>query len=644
MCGIAGYISFGGTVSDRRIDEVRIMTSFLMHRGPDSAGFFHDDNVVIGNRRLNIIDLRSAANMPMCNEDGTVLITYNGEITNYKELRSEFGLDKKHRFKTDSDTEVLIHLYEELGIDCLNKLSGMFAFCLYDMLKQKVYIVRDFYGIRPLFYTYKNNGIYFASEIKAFLDIENFSDEIDCKGIWDYFTLAYIPGDKTPFKDLKELGGGEYFEVNLSNYRVARRTYYKYKYEENIFDISFDEAKKNVYELILDSVKRNMISDVPLGMTLSGGFDTSTILAAAKILGVVDKMHTYSISMGEDSFDESYYQRLMAEFSGSVHHEIKVMPEDVMNALVEHMAYMDEPSGDGAAIPSYILAREAKKDVKVLLSGEGGDEVFNAYETHRAYVARKLYRKYIPYPLRKIVKNIVFALPSSYKKLSFDFIAKRFVEGSELDIPASHIFWRHVLTEREKVELMPDMKFSYTDELFRDFFRSLKYKDDLNKISHMDIIYYFICDLMVKNDRTFMAHSIEARFPFMDRILHEFVANLPASFRIRGFTGRYIQKEAMKPHLPKEIYNRTNMGLEMPHSIWFLNDMKGLADKYFTKKEVEKSGLFSWNTVNKMWNAHRSKKKDYGRALWSLINFMVWFDLFVWNKDYKSYLKGNSYG
>lgn len=638
MCGIAGALSLGREIADPDRLDVERMTAVLGHRGPNRQGMFCDSRSALGNARLNVIDLSPNASLPMSNAGRTVWIVYNGEVSNFRELKSEFKLEEKYRFCSSTDTEVLIHLYEELGIDFIHRLSGMFAFCLYDTRIGKAYVVRDFYGINPLFYMVRNQRLYFASEIKAFLELPDFEPGIDHEAVFHYFSLAYIPGKHTGFEEISELQGGSLIEINFSKASFHEREYYRPRYEQDL-GISEREAAEKVHELMLDSVRRNLISDVPVGMTLSGGVDTSTILGLVKELGQSRGMHTFSIKMGSQSFDESRYQRLMAQFAGSNHHEISIGPQDVLDVLVEHAAYIDEPCGDGSAIPSYILARTAKKYVTVLLSGEGGDEIFNAYETHGAYKWRKLYRSLTPAFLRRCIRALAARLPTDYRKLSFDFMLKRFTQGAEMGVAQAHLFWRHVLTESEKCRLMPGhTRYPRTDSLFADLFNSLDFDDDLNRITLLDIKFFFIGDLMVKNDRMFMAHSLEGRFPYMDRKLVEYVSALPVNMRIKGFKRRYIEKLAMKGRIPKQILQRSNFGLEMPHSIWFLDEFKDTALRYFAKKNIARTDFLDHKAVENLWQEHISGRKDNGRALWCILQFLIWFDLFVYNKDYKKYL------
>ncbi|MBZ0272958.1 asparagine synthase (glutamine-hydrolyzing) [bacterium] len=638
MCGIAGIVSLGTPISEDDRRDIRRMTELLRHRGPDTTGYFENEDVCFGNTRLSIIDLSDNAGLPMTNDDRGVCVTYNGEVTNFREIADEFALGEKYPFHSTSDTEVFLHLYEELGVEALSRLSGMFALGLYDKARRKVFVVRDFYGIRPLFHMTAGDRLYFASEIKCFMDLPRFDGTLDNEAVFHFLSLAYMPDVHTPWAQVRELQGSNLIEIDLAEKRQTLRPYYEIRYAP---DESLTEAdvRPELHARMRDSVRRNLISDAPLGLTLSGGFDTSSILALCRELGVNREVHTYSIVMDEPSFDESHYQKIMVDFARPIHHEIRVGPQDVAKTLVRHMAFLDEPNGDGAAIPSFLLAEHAREHVRVLLSGEGGDEIFNAYETHMAFKARKLYRRYVPGPIRMLARKTAHALPVSMEKLSFDFVAKRFTTGAEMSAPEAHLYWRHVLTDEDKLRLMPGSEaYRPTHAFFSDIFDASDFKYGLDKISLVDIRQYFIGDLMVKNDRMMMAHSIEARFPWMDRLLLEYVSTIPPHLRMKGFTRRYVQKQAMKGSVPRRIYRRQNMGLEMPHSIWFFHGLKPVVDRYFTKKNVERFGIFSWPVLKELLDDHWAKKKDNGRALWCILMYMIWFDLFVENKDFKDYL------
>lgn len=639
MCGIAGVVGLGTELDEGDAADVERMTTLLVHRGPDGTGYAHAPRWRVGNTRLAILDLSRAADLPMQSEDGNVVIAYNGEVTNFRELRARFRLDERYRFRTESDTEVLLHLYEELGIDFVEHLSGMFAFFLVDRCKQRAWLVRDFYGIRPLFFLRMRGRLYFASELKAFFGVASFEPRLCEEAVWHFLGLAYIPGRLTPYVGVEELPAAHLLEIDLARGEVNEEAYYRIEFEpHDVYDE--DKLAEELHDAMRDSVRRNLISDAPIGMTLSGGFDTSSILALARELGDTRELHTFSVVMDEPSFNEKRYQDAMVEWAQTQHHEIVVRPREVLDHLVEHMAFLDEPSGDGAAVPFYLLAREAKGYVKVLLSGEGGDETFNAYETHVAMKARALYRRWVPASVRRLLRQAAREMPCNYEKLSLDFVAKRFTEGAELPVPEAHHHWRHVLSEVDKAALMPSAAaFAPTHTFFTEMFEArADLEDDLDRISVIDFAYYFVGDLMVKNDRMMMAHSIEARFPYADRLLHEFVATIPAERRIRGLSRRYMQKRAMEGRMPPLVHQRTNMGLEMPHSLWFLSGLRELVDRWLTRERIERTGCLRYEAVRGLWDDHVARRRDNGRALWCILNFVIWFELFIAEGDFRRWL------
>jgi asparagine synthase (glutamine-hydrolysing) len=636
MCGIAGALALDSRLDETDSAVVRAMTGMLRHRGPSAQRVFWDDDCALGNTRLSVMDPSDNAALPMPSADGSVWLSFNGTVTDALKRREE--LARKRPFRSTSDTEVLLRLYEEKGIDFISGLSGMFAFCLYDRARRKAFLVRDPHGLRPVFFTRKRGRLYFASEIKALLEIPGLEKTLDREALWHFLSLAYIPGGRTPYEDIEELRAGHLLEVDLAAGRVEMRRYHRTVYAPDD-SLSEADAAATLRGLLRESVRGNLVADAPVGLTLSGGFDTSTLLALAREQGGSREMHTFSLKVNEASFDESRYQKIMVDFARPIHHEIVVDPEDVMANIESSVAYMDEPSGNGGAVPMFLLSREAKKHVSVLFSGEGGDEIFNAYETHRAFKVRALYRRLTTPGLRSLIRTTAAALPTSYNKLSFDFLSKRFTEGAELDVPESHFHWRHVLSEKTKRRLLPgDWHFPPTAQLFSALFHSVDFASDLDRISLIDLEYYFVDDLMVKNDRMIMAHSVEARFPFMERAVVDFATRIPNRFKVKGFKGRCIQKLAMKGLVPAAIERRSNMGLEMPHSLWFLKEFRGLAERYFSRQSVERSGMLDSDAVSELWSEHLSGARDNGRPLWCVLNFLIWFDLFIGEGSYKRFL------
>ncbi len=635
MCGVAGVLSLGRPLDEHDGEDARRMGGLLAHRGPDGRGLFQDARCALAHRRLKILDMSERGAQPMSNPAKTVWLSYNGEVTNFRELAARFRLDG---LSSRSDTEVLLRLYERLGIDFVRHLNGMFAFCLYDVRSAKAYIVRDFFGLRPMFYMRKPGRLYCGSEIKSFLSLPTFSGRLDREALHHFFSLAYIPGRATPFEEIRELDSGHLLEVDMAAGTVSEREYYTLRYAPDAA-CAEQETARRVLDALQSSVHRSLDADAPIGLTLSGGVDTSTILALAREQAPDRELHTFSIRMDEASFDETRYQRIMTDFARPIHHEVLVTPAKVLEQLVRHVAFLDEPNGDGAAIPMFLLAQEARRHVKGLVSGEGGDEVFNAYETHRAYRAREFYRNWTPLPLRRALAAAAEALPVSHRKLSFDFVAKRFTRGAEMSPARAHFFWRHALSEEEKRELLPGGgPWIETAALFERAFDSLDFEDPLSRLSWIDMRYYFVGDLLVKNDRMTMAHGVESRYPFMDRELVELASRIPTTLKIRGLEGRYIHKLAMKGRLPDKIWRRKNMGLEMPHSLWFLGPLRKTAEHYFSKRNIEKTGILSHAAVDALWRQHLSGARDNGRPLWCILIFLIWFDLFVYDRNYRQYL------
>ncbi len=637
MCGITGIISLTQTLGESDKILINKMSEMLWHRGPNHTGHSYSSSVMFGNTRLNIIDPSSEANLPFSDDDEDLILCYNGEITNYKELGEKYKLDQKYSFKTHSDTEVLIYLYKEMGIKMLSELTGMFSFCIWDKKKQKVYLCRDFFGITPVFYTVQNGKMYFASEIKSLLEIPGFERKVNQLALFDYFTLAYVPGENTMFQNISELRNGQMLEINLNTGEVDKKYHYRMNYEIN-HDISEEQAAKKVHELLLKSVEKNLRSDAPIGTTLSGGVDTSGITCLIDELGMSNDFHTFSIKMGEDSFDESHFQRLVSKKCKTNHHEILVTGDMVKNSFYSHIAHLDEPLGNGAPIPIYILAKEAKKHVDVLLNGEGGDEVFNAYSVYQAWKIKKYYIRYTPKFIRNLIYKSVHLLPANYSKLSFDFQAKRFTEGAELHPAAAHFYWRHPITNSEKEKVLKNTNFRSTDEVGINLYNEFSHTDELNRIAMLDIEHFITDDLLLKNDRMCYAHSIEGRYPYLDRELVDYAQTLPTNYKLKGLKGRWIQKKALSNILPKEILARQNYGLEMPHSIWFFSSLKELTQKYLTREAIERTGCLNWEAVSELMNEHFGNKRDYGRGLWCVVVFVAWHEMYIQSDNYKEHI------
>lgn len=638
MCWIAWSI-FKDSLIEVEQTNINNMLDFLHHRWPDKKDTYIQNNFIFWTTRLSIMDLSSNWDMPFVLDNWDLVLSYNWEITNYIELSKKYDLKNKYNFKSTSDTEVLLYLYKEIWLQkLLEEIDGYFVFSLYDRKTEKIFVVRDFYWTRPLFYLECNNNFYFASEIKALLQVKGYEKKINKEAIFHYFWLWYIPWELTSFDNIKELDGGHYIEIDLKKFSYKKIEYNKIKADIN-YNRWFKETKKELFSLVEDSILRNINSDAKIGSTLSWWIDTSVIVWMLKKLWKSKDLHTFSIKVNESSFDESKYQKIMSEYAETIHHEIVVNSKDISDNIHTYIAFTDEPYADWSAIPTYLLWKEAKKYVKVLLSWEWWDENFSAYETHQAYLVRKNYNKFTPEFLRNWIYDLVHKLPVNLSKLSFDFKAKRFTEWALLDIPNSHYYWRHILSEQVQKELFWEYKYKNTISFFTEIYNGLDFKEDLSKLAYIDFKMFLIWDLMIKNDRMLMANSIEWRFPFLERCITEFAFSVPEKYKISLLDRRIIQKETFKHILPREIYKRPNFWMEIPYSKWMFTDLKDLFDRYTTKEKILKTGLFNYDMIEKLIQDHKLKISDNWRFLWALLNFMIWHELFIETDNYKNYVK-----
>jgi asparagine synthase (glutamine-hydrolysing) len=649
MCGFAGGLLFDRSSSSDRLagpDTALLdkMGEVLRHRGPDDRGCEVQGPCGLVHRRLSVIDLSRSGRQPMCSSDESVWIVYNGEVYNFSELRSRFSLDSaRYRFRSSTDTEVLLHLYEELGDRFLEELNGMYSLAIWDGRKQRLLLARDPFGIKPLFYTETSEGFWFASEIKALLQIPGVERKPSLRALDSYLAFDYVPQELTPFQGIMELAPGCAMTIEQGTGKRKQWEFFTFDYSEDPA-ISSEEAVRTSRELLEKAVKRTLISDVPVGVMLSGGLDSSTITALmAEIRGDGD-FHTFSLGFSDSSFDESGFAAIVARQAGTSHHRIDVTPGKVAELLPGYLAHIDEPYADGSAIPTWLLAAEASKFVTVLLSGEGGDEVFAGYDTYAAFKARRLYRRMVPgFIRRNLIGRAVNLLPVSHRKLSFEFKAKRFSRGSELDVPESHYFWRMVLSGDARREILHDperfSEFPEPSELFSEIYSSCRASSDLNRLLCIDTSCHLPHDLMIKNDRMTMAHSIEARVPFTDTELFRFLARVPVRHKMPGMKKKVLLKKAMQDLLPGSIIHKKKVGLEMPYSKWIRSELRDITMEYLKPSRLTSTGLFDPAGVKRLWDEHDSMKVDHGRALWGILNYMMWHDMYISSDDYLSHIR-----
>ena len=494
MCGICGLLYKEPRSQESFYPLIDQMTDTIEHRGPDDRGTWCNARVGLGSRRLSVIDLSSAGHMPMGNEDGSVQIAYNGEVYNFRELRKRFALDQRgHVFRSNTDTEVLVHLYEELGMEMLRELNGMFAIAIWDERQQALHLARDRYGIKPLFYQQDRDCFRFGSEIKTILADHRVSRVPSVQALHDFLTFDYVPGAQTAFDGIDELPPAHWMTIHQDGTRTLER------YWDLMFDPDFaiDErtAIERSGELMDQAVKRRLIADVPIGVLLSGGMDSSVIVALMD-RHVNEQVRTYSVGFEDESFNELPYARIIAEHFNTIHREVMVTPQKVRDMLPDYLRYIDEPYADGSAIPTYYVCQLAKDEVTVVLSGEGGDEAFSGYETYTAFQASQMF-SYIPrWVQQTFIAPVVNRLPVSDKKLSLEFKLKRFLGGQGLTSYEAHLWWRIVLTEPQKQgiysdDLRQELAVERPIRHFEEAFLRQNAKESLSGLMYVDSSVFF---------------------------------------------------------------------------------------------------------------------------------------------------------
>src|SRR5262245_804292 len=632
MCGITGILRINSEANGFDSKLIDRMTDSLAHRGPNDRGIWSDDLISLGSRRLSIIDLSPAGRMPMANEDGAIQIVYNGELYNFRELKDRFRLvERGHVFRSRTDTEVLVHLYEELGIEMVKYLNGMFGIAIWDSRKQTLYLIRDHAGIKPLFYQRDDHYFRFGSEIKAILTDSRVPRRPSLQAMHDFLTFDYVPGPQTAFEGIYEVPPGHWLSVDREG-RVALRRYWDVSWEPDE-SLTEKKASRRALELMDESVDRQLIADVPVGVLLSGGMDSSAITALMS-KHTSEPIHTYSVGFEDQSFNELPYARIMAKTFNTLHREVIVTAQTVRELLPTYLKYIDEPYADGSAIPTYSVCRIAKDEVVVVLSGEGGDEIFAGYETYAALKATKWFRSVPRWIRQSLIAPLVNRLPVSDKKLSLEFKLKRFLGGQDLSPELAHLWWRIVLTEAQKMEMytpqvLEQFAPSASERFFVNEFKRACAKEDLSRVMQIDNSIFLPDDLMIKNDRMSMAHSLEARVPMTDTELVRSMAQVPARIRLPGLRKKNIMRRAMEGILPAEILNKKKVGLEMPYSRWFKNELKDLIERYLGPKNISDRSLFRPEAVQSLVEGHMAGRRDNGRALWGLLNYMVWLELYI---------------
>jgi asparagine synthase (glutamine-hydrolysing) len=612
MCGICGIASTGGAVDPARVVA---MSETLVHRGPDSDGSFADGAVALAARRLAIIDLKTG-DQPVANEDGRIQVVQNGELYNYRELRAELERDG-HRFATQGDTEVLAHLYEEHGLAFVDRLRGMFAVALWDQREQRLVLARDRYGIKPLYYREHGGELAFASELRALP-----RGEIDLDALEAFLAFNSIPAPLTIFREIRKLPPGHILTWHDGRAELVR---YARPAPVPTGEVRNDDEAELVEELrarLRDSVRAHLVSDVPVGVLLSGGIDSGALTALAAQESA-EPVRTFSIGFEERSFDELADARLVAEQYGT-HHEELVLRPDAALLLPTLADAFDEPFADSSALPTYLVSELASRHVKVALSGEGGDELFGGYYT---YAADQLALR--AGGLARLARPLVERLPSSTGKASLDYKAKRFVRAAHLPPLERHHAWKEIFSRDARADLTGRRSDFDPVDLLRARFAETEGAELLARLQDVDLGIYLVDDLLVKTDRASMAHSLEARVPFLDPMVTNFALALPNRHKVRGLRKKVLLRKAVAPLIPPPLLSRRKRGFSIPAAAWLRGELEPFARDTLAESTLRRQGFLEPATVRRILDDHVSGKEDLSRQLWGLLAFTLWHERHV---------------
>ena len=628
MCSISGICNFEKKPSTQIVE---LMTKCLSHRGPDDSGFFQNENISLGHNRLSIIDLQNSK-QPMKDEKNKNIIIFNGEIYNFKELKSElrsFG----HKFDTEGDTEVILKSYTQWGVECLKKLEGMFVFCIWDEKKKQLFIGKDKFGEKPLFYYFsKEHGFMFSSEIRSFLEVEKIKQELrlDTESINQYLSLNYLINNKTFFREIKSLSPASYIILNSTNFKneISVKKYWLLEehFKKKTND-SFSEASEKINFLLEKSIKQKMFSDVENGVFLSGGIDSSTISLKLKKIDN-HKMSAHNILFKEEKFNESVDAKIIADYLNVNlnHYEIPI-DDDLTNEFPKIIDAMDQPMSDTSFLSTYYLSKYSKKKSKVVLSGDGADELFAGYDTYIADIYRKFF------PQINLKSNLLKELPNklfktNLGKVGIEYKINKFVNGLHFKDHHSHILWREIFSHEEKKKLFNKFDKDLINHNFLDYIdrqiQKVKNLHYLDQYMYIDFKTWLPNDILYKVDRSTMFNSQESRLPFLDSKLVEYVCSLPIKYKINIFERKKILRQIIKSSLPKSLLKKKKSGFNTPIGLWLINNKKfkdmahDLLSTYFMKN------LFNYDELINIWDSHQNMKIDQTYKIFNLISLSQW--------------------
>lgn len=618
MCGIAGIAAFAGASSPNE-DLIRAMCDTIVHRGPDDEGIDVRDNVALGMRRLAIIDL-PGGKQPVFNEDHTVRTVFNGEIYNFRGLRAQ--LEKNgHKFSTSSDTEVLVHGYEEWGVDLPKRLNGMFAFAIHDMANRRLFIARDHLGIKPLFYFFDGNHLIWGSEVKTILSTRLVERDLEMSSLGEFLAWEYIPGRGTLFSNIHKLEPGYLIDIDLTNPACEPEAYWDIPLRDESLQYSDDDWEAMVTDKIHQCVKRQLISDVPLGAFLSGGVDSSLVVSS------MQQASTFSIGFDDPSYNELDYARKVAGHLG-VKHTFEVIEPHVSDMFDHLMTFMDDPIGDFSIFPTFLVSRLARQHVTVALSGDGGDELFGGYETYLADNAARYY-SYIPGMLRRgVIAPIIESIPPRPEKKGIVNKVKRFVEGANLPGSLSHARWRIFVAEAMQAKLFtPEALQQMTrpaDAHINQLFKRAGTRSRLASSLYVDVKSYLSDNCLVKVDRMSMANSLESRVPMLDRELVELAFQVPDHLKLNQGNIKVLLKKIAAKQIPRECVYRQKEGFSIPIKHWLGTQFRPIMEELLDTKRLQQEGIFNVKTINKLKHDHLGGRANHSHVLWSLMVFQAW--------------------
>ena len=619
MCGITGYAAFNGAKTiDREV--LGKMVNIIFHRGPDESGMDIRHGVAMGMRRLSIIDL-SGGSQPIYNEDRTVWTVFNGEIYNFKEIRKALQ-SKGHVFKTNTDTEVIVHGYEEYGSDFPKHLNGMFAIAVHDTVKNKLLLARDHIGIKPLYYTFNSKRIIFGSEIKTILVSGEAKTNLDVDALGEFLSWEYVPGRATLIKEIKKLEPGYFLEIDLNKPECEPKMYWDIPFFEPHTDNStIDYWLEKIDWQLKKSTQMQLISDVPLGAFLSGGVDSSLIVSA------MGEAKTFSIGFDDPTYNELKWARRVADHL-HVNHKDEIIKPNVLELFEHLMFFLDDPIGDFSIFPTYLVSRLARKHVTVALSGDGGDELFGGYESYLAQYKARIFNK-IPSFIRKtIIERSFNTIKPTAKKKGFVNKAKRFIEGTSYDDQLSHTRWRIFLGEELRNNLFSPESLneiiSPPGQHIERLFNQAGNRGELNRSLYVDVKSYLCDNILTKVDRMSMAVSLEARVPYLDPDLVSLAFQVPEKFKVTSKNTKIILKKLANKYVPYECVYRPKEGFSIPIKNWLVNEFRPLMEELLDYNRIKQEGIFNTDTVDKLKKEHISGTANHSHILWSMMVFQDW--------------------